>query len=340
MSFKRILIFFVLFMSVQSHAMKRIAGGLFKPRIVENSNLVVKKSFELLHLKSDLLPSKNNVFCSKNFIIRGHQTNQSRFVKSQFKVNQKNNFLPIAVAAIAVGTAYEFSDEIRLVILKAAQAVDSQSIHSEFFEKIIIEPLIKRVHYNTISEFINEHRFTTYRRKKIAQGLADSKSSKRNNEEIVDLQRHKTMLHENAGLGDRSSQMQDAVDKAFEKNKNKGGGEWLYNGFDYYGLLGIDDDLILTRLACENLEQEDVYIIDVGCAKGVWGQHAMDILHSETCKKSGKRFHIFSVTGGKECDEIIEQKEHVTLYQLNQFKIENIDQELSKKVLISKERLI
>ncbi len=136
---------------------------------------------------------------------------------------------------------------------------------------------------------------------------------------------------ENAVLGDRPSQIQAEADKAFELNKDTGDDQWLYNGFDFYGLLGINDKLLLKHLASENQEKEDVYIIDVGCARGGWGRHAMRILQSKACKKSGKRFHIFSVTGGKECEEIVQQEGHVTLYQLNRFKIENIDEELSKR---------
>lgn len=71
--------------------------------------------------------------------------------------------------------------------------------------------------------------------------------------------------------------------------------------------------------------------IDVGCAQGGWGKNAMEILQSEACKKSGKKFHIFSVTGGEECNEMVQENGHVTLYQFNQFKIETIDEEFSKR---------
>lgn len=137
---------------------------------------------------------------------------------------------------------------------------------------------------------------------------------------------------ENPGLDNRPPEIQAAIDQAFKYNINVCQKTWLYNGSSYYGLLDLDEDKMLHNLAFENLNKKDVYIIDVGCSRGNWGNHAMNILlEDEACKKSGKSFHIFSLTGGKECEEIILQEKHVTLYQFNQFKIENIDEELSKR---------
>lgn len=133
------------------------------------------------------------------------------------------------------------------------------------------------------------------------------------------------------GLGDRPAPIKVAVDSAFEKNKDTQKEDWLYNGHTYYALLDLDEDVLFKYLACENPEERDVYIIDVGCAQGRWGKNAQYILADENIKKSGKRFHIFSVTGGVECDELVERKDHVTLYQFNQFKIENIDEEFAKR---------
>ncbi len=53
-------------------------------------------------------------------------------------------------------------------------------------------------------------------------------------------------------------------------------------------------------------------------------------MNNEHCKKSGKHFHIFSLTGGKECVNGVQENGCVTHYQFNQFKIENIDEELAK----------
>ena len=61
---------------------------------------------------------------------------------------------------------------MRLAIFKVSQSINPEKKHSEFFKKIIINPLIKRVHYDSITEFVNEHRLTTDRRKKIAEILA------------------------------------------------------------------------------------------------------------------------------------------------------------------------
>jgi 2-polyprenyl-3-methyl-5-hydroxy-6-metoxy-1,4-benzoquinol methylase len=133
-------------------------------------------------------------------------------------------------------------------------------------------------------------------------------------------------------LGVRPEVVQIAVDEAFEANKTAK--SWgLYDGQAYwYGLLGLEDELILKNLATKNQKKKDIYVLDVGCARGGWGQRAMEIfLKDEVCQKSGKHFHIFSVTGGQECEEKIESKVNVTLHQLNQFKIENIDEEFERR---------
>jgi len=138
---------------------------------------------------------------------------------------------------------------------------------------------------------------------------------------------------ESAGLANRPPEIQAAVDKAFKRIMRTGQQEWLYNGdFSGYGLLNLDDDQMLRNLAFENPEKKDIYIIDVGCSTGGWGKYALEILFKdEACEKSGKHYHIFSITGGKECAETVLHRDHVTLYQFNQFKIENIDEELSKR---------
>lgn len=132
-------------------------------------------------------------------------------------------------------------------------------------------------------------------------------------------------------LGSRPPQVQAAADRAFENIKNVNNDEWFYKGTDYYTLLDLDEDKILKNLAYESRGKKDIYIIDVGCAGGNWGRRMMNALQGEVYKKSGKRFHIFSVTGGKECEDIVQKKEHVTLYQFNQFKIENLDEEFSRR---------
>lgn len=148
-------------------------------------------------------------------------------------------------------------------------------------------------------------------------------------------------LKKNNALGDRPAAVQQTVDAAFEENKGTGGPldyyargrPWMYNGeSNRYHLLGFYDEIFLTNLSLTNENQKDMYIIDAGCAAGRWGRNAQAVLlNHEPYKTSGKHFHILSLTGGLECKEMVEIKDHVTLHQFNQFKIENIDQELVKR---------
>jgi hypothetical protein len=139
---------------------------------------------------------------------------------------------------------------------------------------------------------------------------------------------------QNLGLGDRPAQVQNASDKAFKDIKDTVAGEWrLYDGSwsSGYGLVDLDEDELFEQFAHKDYKEKNIYIIDAGCAQGGWGKHAFDVLKDDRYSKSGKHFHIFSVTGGKECRELTERKGHVTLYQFNQFKIENIDEEFTKR---------
>lgn len=142
-----------------------------------------------------------------------------------------------------------------------------------------------------------------------------NQSCQKNNQKIV--------------LGDRPAVVQEHVDDAFKHIKETR--SWGYNGSEgWYRPLGLDDERIIKHSIMQT-NNNDVYIIDVGCGQGAWARKAFDILQTEEYKNMGKKIHIFSVTGGKECENFIEHKDHVSLYQFNQFKIENIDEEFAKR---------
>ncbi|MFC1894959.1 hypothetical protein ACFLYH_03345 [Candidatus Dependentiae bacterium] len=150
------------------------------------------------------------------------------------------------------------------------------------------------------------------------EGKREKSYSKTNEQKIV--------------LGKRPKNVQDAVNKAFERLEAIG--KWPNNGKEEYRLFGIKDEVLLKEVASKS-GKKDIYIIDAGCANGAWGIKAMDTLCGyEKFKKSGKKFYIFSITGGKECKKMTKTNGNVKLFQINSFKIENIDTEFKK---ISKE---
>lgn len=133
-------------------------------------------------------------------------------------------------------------------------------------------------------------------------------------------------------LGQRPQIVQEAVDRAFSRIKKATGG-WLCNGGSgYYGLLGLDEKKIIKNLAITP-GKDDVYLVDVGCAAGHWGIYVRIRIEEalESLPAIQKHFHIFSVTGGNECEEYVVTFGNVTLYQFNNFKIENIDEEFLKR---------
>src|SRR5436190_12460129 len=125
----------------------------------------------------------------------------------------------------------------------------------------------------------------------------------------------------------RPKKVQYAVDEAFEGNKETTN-EWFKNGSPWYGILSIYEEILIKNLVSKN--KKDIYIIDIGCGRGNWGHNIKKILETEY-KDSNTKFHIFSLTGGKECPEYTSDQGNVVLHQLNQFKIENIDKELEKR---------
>lgn len=127
----------------------------------------------------------------------------------------------------------------------------------------------------------------------------------------------------------RPEKVQAAVDKAFEANRGAGTETWLYNGLKTYGLVGINEEALIKHFI--SLKKKDIHIMDVGCAGGLWGRNIAQILQ-EKYKDTDTRFHILSITGGQECpEEKSEINGNIVLQQLNQFKIENIDEELIKR---------
>lgn len=130
-----------------------------------------------------------------------------------------------------------------------------------------------------------------------------------------------------SSLAQRPERVQKKIDYIFEGIKNNT--YWgLYNGSEWYEPIGIDEEILVRKLVA--LGKKDIYLMDVGCGKGDWGRNIKNILETNH-KNSKTRFHIFSITGGQECPEETIQKGNITLHQLNQFKIENIDEELIKR---------
>ncbi len=127
----------------------------------------------------------------------------------------------------------------------------------------------------------------------------------------------------------RPKKVQKEVDWAFEKNSKTPEGGWgLYNGSPWYGILGIDEENLLAHLV--SLGKKDIHIMDVGCGDGRWGHNIKRMLETKY-KDVNTKFHIFSITGGKECQEDTLVSGNIILHQFNQFKVENIDEELAKR---------
>ncbi len=127
-------------------------------------------------------------------------------------------------------------------------------------------------------------------------------------------------------------EVQTAIDHAFATIKNKQKDDWtFYKGSSHYGLLDLGDGRLIRHIAHTNTHKSDIYFMDVGCGDGSWGNNAVKVLEEEATKNPHIQYHVLSITGGKECVESKESYNNIHLYQLTQFKIENIDEELLKR---------
>lgn len=131
-------------------------------------------------------------------------------------------------------------------------------------------------------------------------------------------------------IGNRPLAVQAATFRAFEANKNTGSGKWLYNGRRFYDF-EFNILKFINHLA-QNSAEEHLFIADLGCGNASWAiELRKDILKSKVCQNSGKIFHLYSITGGQECNETVEKTGNVIYCQLPQLPIENIDKELLKR---------
>lgn len=76
--------------------------------------------------------------------------------------------------ALSAGLIYGFSDELRLAALKNPNLEGLRNKYPELLKKAVTNPLLKRIRYNDLNEFINESASATSKRQKIAQELADA----------------------------------------------------------------------------------------------------------------------------------------------------------------------
>lgn len=125
----------------------------------------------------------------------------------------------------------------------------------------------------------------------------------------------------------RPNAIQTLSNAAFSRMKNTPG-NWMYGGCNSYELVGLDEPKLIRDMIAKS-SKEVMYFVDVGAANGDWGKAIVKCLQDENV--TNKRFHVFSITGGRECEEGMWEYGNITLYQLTQFKIENIDEELEKR---------
>jgi hypothetical protein len=131
----------------------------------------------------------------------------------------------------------------------------------------------------------------------------------------------------------RPETVQRVVDNSFTSQLN-GQKKWNVNGVGkhFYNLMGLEDDKVIHEIVSREGSDKDIYLIDVGSGEGAWGRQVVEFLKNEF-SESKKNFHIISMTGDRELEPKIEKDGNITYYQFDQFKVEDIAQELQKRGL-------
>lgn len=132
-------------------------------------------------------------------------------------------------------------------------------------------------------------------------------------------------------LGKRPEFVENKITAAL-KNLQKQDPEsyFCYNGAPKYSLVGLSDESMVQHIAHRNPNKKDVYILDVGAGRSQWGSNIFKMIQSKF-PNSKTQFHIISITGSRESIDGIVVGDNVRHYRFNNFKIENITEELKKR---------
>ena len=140
---------------------------------------------------------------------------------------------------------------------------------------------------------------------------------------------------QNLYSSERPQAIKEEIQKRFNSLQKKEKSYWRYNGQKKYFMLGIDDhELVRTIIANAQKKQTDFYFLDIGAGNFKWGRALAKYLKNYNIIPEGKVVHIISVIGEKisEVAKHPSQSEgNCKIYELGEFKIEDIDEELQKR---------
>ena len=146
-----------------------------------------------------------------------------------------------------------------------------------------------------------------------------------------------------AQLPKRPAPVQKKIDFVFDQLQEIGGDSsgWHYNGtVGDYELFGFDSFRWLEKFVKEHPEQENFMVLDIGSAQYAYSRDLRgSILTSSLCR--GKNFTIVSLDGEKNLKRgvfeynkfTLEDRPEVTELRIDQFKVENLYEELLRRKL-------
>lgn len=132
----------------------------------------------------------------------------------------------------------------------------------------------------------------------------------------------------------RPAYIQTAIDERFTKLAAKEKSKWGYNGRKVYELCAVNEHKLLANLIENNASQKDFYVIDIGAGDYQWVNAVADFINEQVRQKvlpNDIAVHVVGV-GAEKCQTVEGKKSgNCFLYKYGQIKIEEIDDELSKK---------
>lgn len=126
----------------------------------------------------------------------------------------------------------------------------------------------------------------------------------------------------------RPESMKAKIQTAFEGVSTDPSNKWTYNGEELYKIGGLNEHRLILNMISENPDQEDFYVLDVGCGVFEWGKALQSFLNQMVDEKRRERItvHIVGMNGGIDTG-VNGQQDKVgccKLYGIPTFPIENI----------------
>lgn len=125
----------------------------------------------------------------------------------------------------------------------------------------------------------------------------------------------------------RPDNLQSCIDSTFRDLSSKRP-QWNYNGSSSYSMVKVDCAQILCALIKHSPVNKEFYVLDIGAGDFSWGNRTVDYINEQSELPSNLMVHVISLTGECYGGPSIETRGKCKKYNIDRFKIENLDQSI------------